>query len=221
MAASSSDVGEIPVCVFAKPLIPGRVKTRLIPFVGDIAAAQLASAMLRDVWSVVERAAGVVPVLAAAEAGPFGIEVESERVWLQGRGDLGSRIERILRRGLETGPAAIAVGADLLLLTTDHIDEALECLRRRDAVLGPSDDGGFYLLAMHDCPQGLLADLAWSNEETCEQTARRLEAHGMSIGRIRSLFDVDTISELERLRDELDHVPVEIAAHTRSWFAEN
>lgn len=210
----------IPVCIFAKPPIPGRVKTRLACFLGQMEAAQLASAMLCDVWSVVQSAAGVMPVLAAAESGSFPIDVPGERIWLQEAGDLGRRIESILRRGLRNGPAAIALGADSPLLTAAHLEEALELLAGHDAVLGPSDDGGFYLLGVHDCPPGLLTEIVWSCEETCRQTEDRLRRHGMRVGMIRSLIDVDTMAELERLRKELEYLPPEIAPQTHKWFDE-
>jgi hypothetical protein len=174
--------------------------------------------MLCDVWSVVTNVTGVMPVLAAAESGRFPVDVSGERIWLQEPGDLGSRIESILRRGLQTAPAVIALGADSPLLTAAHVNEALESLTSNDAVLGPSDDGGFYLLVVRECPRGLLADIPWSSEETCQRTAQRLQMHGMRVGWIESLFDVDTIEELERLRNELEDLPQEIAPKTRKWF---
>ena len=210
----------IPVCIFAKPPLPGRVKTRTARVLGDQRAAQLASAMLCDVWSVVQSATGVIPVLAAAEPGPFPIDVPSERIWLQAPGDLGWRIESILRRGLQSAPAAIALGADSPLLTPTHLQQALESLATDDAVLGPSEDGGFYLLGMHHCPPGVLADLPWSSEETCARTEQRLRSHGMSVATIPSLSDVDTVADLEQLRGQLAVASPDIAPQTRSWLSE-
>lgn len=225
MAANSSDAAQcssphrIPVCIFAKPPIPGRVKTRLAPVVGEVEAACLASAMLSDVWSVVENTRGVFPVLAAAEPGSFAIDAPSERIWLQQSGDLGSRIEGILHCGLAIAPAAIALGADSPLLTAAHLDTAVEHLRKADAVLGPSEDGGFYLLGLRNCPGGLLAGLEWSREETCCQARQRLQMYGMRVGTIRALLDVDTPADLDRLREQLVELPHTVAPETRKWFA--
>ena len=220
-ARGRSLTAAIPVCVFAKPPIPGQVKTRLAPVLGQIEAARLASAMLCDVWDVVRSVAGVVPVLAAAQSGQFGIGVPSDRIWLQQPGDLGSRIEGILRRGLQRGSAAIALGADSPLLRPEHLEEALQCLEENDAVLGPAHDGGFYLLGVRDCPSGLLADLPWSSSETCRETDRRLQMHGMRVAIITSLFDVDTPAELGLLRSQLEQLSLEIAPYTRKWLNEN
>jgi uncharacterized protein len=213
-------VTEIPVCIFAKPPRAGHVKTRLARFIGFCEAAALASAMLRDTWSVVQSVPNVVPVLAATEPGSFGIDVPGERIWLQPPGDLGSRMEGILRRGLQTRPAAIALGADSPLLTPAHVREALQHLEREDAVMGPCADGGFYLLGVRNCPSGLLTDLPWSRAETYRETERRLHSYGMTVGRTVNLFDVDTVVELEQLRSELEHLPPQIAPETRQWFAE-
>jgi hypothetical protein len=196
------------------------VKTRLAQSIGATHAAELAAAMLYDVWSVVKGLTGVVPVLAATEPGNFGIDVPDERIWLQPTGDLGSRIERILQRGLETAPAAIALGADAPFITAVHLTRAIQHLQSRDAVLGPCDDGGFYLLGMHRCPAGLLAGIPWSSEHTLRETEARLRAHGMGVVQIATLFDVDTIADLQRLRSELRNVPLGIAPRTRKWLDE-
>jgi glycosyltransferase A (GT-A) superfamily protein (DUF2064 family) len=176
--------------------------------------------MLCDVWSVVQSVPGLVGVLAAAESGSFGIDVPGERIWLQEPGDLGSRIENILRKGLQVARAAIALGADSPLLGANHLNEAMACLEENDAVLGPAADGGFYLLGVRDCPSGLLAGVPWSSGETCKETERRLRMHGMRVGLIGSLVDIDTLAELEMLRSHLESMPREIAPHTRKLLGE-
>jgi len=210
----------IPICIFAKPPVPGRVKTRLAQAIGLAQAAKLATAMLRDVWSVVETLAEALPVLAAAEAGDFTIHVPDDRIWLQQSGDLGLRIECILRRALETAPAAIALGADTPLLTPAHLAQAIDCLKSGDAVVGPCDDGGFYLLGMRRCPTGLLSGINWSTEHTLRETEFRLRAHGMNAARTPAVFDIDTVADLQRLCSELRNLPPEVAPQTRQWLDE-
>ncbi|MDQ2774100.1 MAG: TIGR04282 family arsenosugar biosynthesis glycosyltransferase [Acidobacteriota bacterium] len=221
MVASSIDVDTvtgIPVCIFAKSPVPGKVKTRLALSIGDGPAASLAVAMLCDVWSVVSDAAGVMPVLAAAEEGSFPVSAR-ENFWLQGPGELGFRIEQILRRGLSDAPAAIALGADSPLLTPAHVNDALHQLETSDAVIGPCCDGGFYLLGLHHCPPGLLQNVPWSTAETCEKTARQLRSQGMSVCQLEVLSDVDTLPDLHALYNLMQEAPPEIAPFTRQWFA--
>jgi len=205
----------VPVCIFAKPPVPGRVKTRLACSVGPDLAAELAAAMLHDVWSVVLNSTGAMPVLAAAERGKFGLEVAEDRIWLQQGTDLGSRIECILQRALGMAPAAIALGADTPLLTSRDLADAMEQLELGNAVLGPSDDGGFYLLGLRSFRTGVLAGIPWSCGRTCETTEDRLSSSGMTVARVRRGFDIDTMADIEKLRRQLENVPLDIAPRTR------
>ncbi len=189
----------IPACVFAKPPVPGKVKTRLIPVLGSEGAAALAATVLCHVWRTVSSCPSVRPVLAAAGLGSFPITVSEHDLWLQGEGDLGIRIERIFQRALEEAPAAIAIGADSPGLTCTQIQAALSALQTHDAVIGPCEDGGFYLLAVSRCSPGLFRNLPWSCGETAQATRCRLEQNGFSIAMIDLLFDIDTPEDLARL----------------------
>lgn len=208
---------DVPVCVFAKPPIPGEVKTRLIKTLGKTAAAALASAMLRDVWATVSSITAR-PVLATPKAGAFPIAFAEEDVWLQGDGDLGSRLERIFIRALLSAPVALAIGADSPLLGRNEVMEAIELLDHHDAVMGRSEDGGFYLLGLRNCWPGLFADLPWSCCKTAEAMKKRLQEHGMTIGEIAPGFDVDTPDDLRRLAEELTRNP-DRAPETRAWLS--
>ena len=211
---------EVPICIFAKPPVPSEVKTRLIPALGALSAARLASAMLQDVWRTVESCPGVRPILATTGPGVFPVSVRKGDTWLQGEGDLGERIERIMIRGLEVSGAVIAIGADSPAFTATHLRDALECLENHDAVLGPSTDGGFYLLGIRRCPRGLFASLPWSTSETCQAVKARLREQAFSIAELEPLFDVDTPADISTLAGYL-------AAHSsghsavRAWWIEN
>lgn len=195
----------VPVCVFAKPPIPGQVKTRLAPLFGDEGAASLACAMLIDVWSIVTTCPGVQPVLAATGHGPF--PIPDAEIWLQGDGDLGARIETIIQQALRISPAAIAIGADTPALTQIHLQSALNALSTNDAVMGRCSDGGFYLLAVKACPAGLFSNLPWSAPETADAVLARLKQHGRSVSEIEPLFDVDSREDLVRLNELLRREP--------------
>jgi uncharacterized protein len=210
----------VPVCIFAKPPVAGEVKTRLIPVLGADDAAELAKAMLTDVWRTVELCVGVCPILATTRPGEFPVSVAHEDMWLQGEGDLGQRIERILTRALEHAPAAMAIGADCPGLTQKHLRAALDGLQRNDAVLGPSLDGGFYLLALPKCPPGLFSSLPWSTSETRLRLKTRLEEHGLSVAELEPLFDVDSPGDLVCLERHLASNS-SLAPATRDWYVRN
>jgi rSAM/selenodomain-associated transferase 2/rSAM/selenodomain-associated transferase 1 len=177
------------------------VKTRLAASLGQEAAADLARAFLVDTWELLAEMGGPArPVLAlAGELGGAGLDSDSAEVWPQGGGDLGARIERGLRRALVDAPWAIAVGTDSPGLPRRLLIRAMDALSERDAVIGPCDDGGFYLLGLRRCPEGLLDDLPWSEATTFEATRARLRERGLDPLVIEPWFDVDRPEDLDRL----------------------
>ncbi len=189
--------GLTPIVVFARAPEPGKVKTRLAGAVGAEGAARLASAFLRDSWASLGAVAWARPVVATT--GALDATFADLETWGQGGGDLGERIERMLRRALTGAPTAFAVGADTPGLPRHLLDEAREALASADAVLGPCDDGGFYLLGLKRCPEGLLAGLPWSRSDTLQHVRERLEARGLSVAIIAPWFDVDRPEDLARL----------------------
>ena len=184
------------VCVFAKPPRPGEVKTRLAADIGVGEAARLASAFLEDTLFSL----GGLPfrvVLASTEPGTSSIL--ADECWIQGDGELGERLERILRRALGQAPWAAAVGADSPGFPLEVLEEAESMLRSVDVALGPADDGGFYLIATRRCPPAMFAGVTWSAPDTLLQVERRLRTLGLSTARVAPWFDVDTLDSLRRL----------------------
>lgn len=210
----------IPTCIFAKPPVPGDVKTRLIPVLGPQASADLARAMLQDVWSSVESCSAARPVLATTARGDLPVSVPLHDVWLQGTGDLGRRIERILSRALMDAPAAIAIGADSPAFSKAHLELAIQALQTHDAVIGPALDGGFYLLALRRCPAGLFSSLPWSAPDTLRALQQRIAEHRWSVAELEPLFDVDTHPDLLLLEEHLIAHPASAPA-TRAWYFQN
>ncbi len=93
-------------------------------------------------------------------------------------------------------------------------------LQTRDAVIGPCHDGGFYLVGLRACPQGLFSGLPWSTAETAEATKRRFEESGYSVQELEPLFDVDTPDDLAQLAAALWSQP-SLASATRAWYLKN
>jgi uncharacterized protein len=197
-------MAEVAICVFAKLPRAGEAKTRLAPAVGAEGAAELARAFITDTWSRVTRLPWARPILASTGSWPEGLIPARVEVWPQGEGDLGARMERILLRALEVCPAAMALGADSPGLPMAHLEAARAALEHADAVFGPSDDGGFYLLALRRLPVGAFTNLPWSQPETLARTEERLKSLGLTVARVAPFFDVDVPADLERLEAELN-----------------
>ncbi len=186
-------------CVFAKPPIAGQVKTRLAQVIGAEPAAQLAQAFLEDTCAMLQRVPWGAVVVALSD-GPQTFAVAGTELWSQGEGDLGERIERVLRRALTRTPLAFALGADTPGLPIELLEQARNALQDHDAVLGPAEDGGFYLLGLRSVPQGLLGGLPWSSTTTLVRTRARLIERGLRVALLPDWFDVDHVTELKRLQ---------------------
>ena len=200
------------VAVFAKPPTEGEAKTRLSAALEPGARADLARAFLEDTLTLTRSLRWARQIVASTTEVPF--DAAKTATWNQGTGDLGARVERILIGGLSQAERVYAVGTDAPGLRRDHLEEARDALKTHDAVLGPATDGGFYLLALTRCPEGLLAELPWSQPQTCDATEARLIAHGMRVRRLAPLSDIDRPEDLQALADEVESRPGALH-HTR------
>jgi len=204
------------ICLFAKA--PTRGKTRLAASLGDDRARALACAFLEDSWSPLAAEPGAIVAWdgEASEA-----PCEPSRVWPQGEGDLGARLTRIVRRALAIEPWIVVIGSDSPGLPRRLLEDAVQRLRTDacDLVLGPAEDGGFYLLGCRTLPN--LDDIPWSTERTLEITLER--AMGLRVALLDRWFDVDVVEDLRRLKARIDsgevHAPATAAllGMTTAW----
>lgn len=192
------------IVIFAKAPVPGRVKTRLIPALGETGAALLAERML-DLALEQALLAKVGPVelcmCPAPDAPewmnrsiPSGIETSD-----QGEGDLGARMARAARRSVENGEAVLLTGTDCPDLTAAHLAEAARQLAAQDAVLHPARDGGYPLLGLRAFDASLFADMPWSTDAVARLTRERMAALGWRVWVGDTLRDIDEPADLDAL----------------------
>lgn len=207
------------LCIFVKSPLPGSVKTRLTPYLTAGEASGLAAAFFTDTLALA-RSCEWARVVVACEGDPSPLEIApGTEVWPQGMGDLGERMERAFSLALEGGDSAIVIGTDSPGLPRRILDAAHLRLREHDAVVGPSDDGGFYLLGLRRCPSGLLHGLSWSTATTRERLLERLRSSGIAVAEVEPWFDVDEPADLRRLAGLLREERV-IAPRTARLIAE-
>ena len=120
--------------------------------------------------------------------------------------------------------AALLVGSDLPLLSRKHLEAAGAALLegvepRADTVLGPADDGGYYLIGLRQPHPALFEGISWSTAHVAAQTRERATALGLSVAQLPSWYDVDTPADLARLRADLGTLPADVAPFTREFFA--
>jgi rSAM/selenodomain-associated transferase 1 len=184
------------LCILAKSPRPSEVKTRLAHSVGTARAAMLARAFFDDTLGLAQRMTRArLAVAIAGDPTPLGLPADLE-VWPQGTGDLGERMERALARALTIGDRVLLIGTDSPGLPPAHLETAFTLLSSHDAVLGPADDGGFYLLGLDRCEPGLLSGLPWSRSDTLLHTEASLRGTGRTVGHAPPWFDVDELDDL-------------------------
>ena len=174
--------------VLAKAPVPGRVKTRLCPPCTPDQAAALAAAALADTLAAAGAAApgGTVLAVEGGMAPPPGVTVHPQRA-----GSLG---ERIAAAFAELPGPVLQLGMDTPQVTPRLLGACLSALHPGvDAVLGPAEDGGWWVLGLHDPGHArLLAGVPMSTPDTGRLTARALRGAGLRVGTLPALRDVDT-----------------------------
>lgn len=230
------------IAFMAKASAPGRAKTRLVPPLTFDEAADLNTAFLQDVAENLilagEQAGADAAVRAAivgyAAYGPPGStdffrgilpgSIGLIEAWLPNFGDcLFHTIGEIFSRG---HGSAVVLNSDSPTLPTAFLVETAEVLARPGdrAVLGPSTDGGYYLLGLKRPHARMFEDITWSTERVAEQTLARAREIGLDVHMLPAWYDVDDVDALKRLDAELrendlqarqqQSQPPRFAAHT-------
>lgn len=185
--------------VFAKAPEPGRVKTRLLPALRAVEAAEIYRALLQDTIDVAEATGAETVVLYTPAGGRRSLERllgRRRRLMPQGPGELGERLAYAFRRLCGGDRPVVAVGSDCPGLTEQRLEEAFEALRRADAVVGPALDGGYYLIGTRRDRPELFEDVPWSTAAVTEATRRRIEEAGLEARWLPVERDLDTPEDL-------------------------
>jgi rSAM/selenodomain-associated transferase 1 len=201
------------IAVMAKASAPGRTKTRLVPPLTYEEAAALNTAFLQDVAANMLLAGGYAGIAGYAAFGPPGSEdffggilpstIGLIDAWMPNFGDcLLHTIQQILARG---HTSAVVLNADSPNLPTALLVETADVLAQPGdrAVLGPSTDGGYYLLGLKAAHQRLFEEIAWSTERVAQQTLERAREIGLDMHVLPAWYDVDDIEDLRRLSGEV------------------
>ena len=210
------------IAVMAKAPRPGQVKTRLQTVLDPAEAAQLGAAFLRDVTGNLAAAARLAPIHAYVAFAPAGQEARFDGLLAEGTrlvladgtdGDgegvegFGRCLLDALRGLLARGyGAACVLNADGPTLPTKLLVQAATRLLApgRRAVLGPADDGGYWLLGVQTAEPALLSGIAWSTDTVAATTQQRAAEAGLELELLATWYDVDDRAALERLMSELD-----------------
>ena len=209
------------MAVMAKAPRRGRVKTRLVPPLSETEAAALSGAFLRDITANIQDAARTAPItgyLAYAPAGTTsqfdGLIAAGTRLVLADGSDaavpgvagIGRSLLHATRTLLADGAGGVClVNADSPTLPTAFLAEAADALARPGdrLVLGPAEDGGYYLIGLKSAYADIFTDISWSTATVAAETLARARARALDVVTLPYWYDVDDAVSLARLQRDL------------------
>jgi len=231
--------------VMAKAPQPGLAKTRLCPPLHPAQAAQLSAAFLRDITENIALAGRSAPIHGCVAYAPAGDEA-----WFNGHlaadtglvladgsppmppgvDGLGRCLLHAVQTIVQSGFGAVClVNSDSPTLPTAVLVRAAQVLLApgERVVLGPAEDGGYYLIGMKQPYAQLFTDIAWSTGKVAAATLDRAASLGLEVVTLPTWYDVDDVASLARLLAEaadgavVREPPPYAASATRSWIARN
>lgn len=195
------DATDAVVVVYARAPRAGEVKTRLAAETGPTAALAIYRRLVQHVIGQARNVAG-----AATEVHVTPPDAHDEMAkWLgadltyrpQVSGELGHRMRASFEGAFASGyRRVVIVGSDVPALRSELMEEALNALRAHRVVLGPANDGGYYLIGMSELVPEAFENIDWGTERVLSQTASRLTKLGITPRMLEPLTDVDRAADL-------------------------
>ncbi len=194
--------------IFAKAPIPGQVKTRLCPPLTPDEAATLHGSFVLDILERTKVAVSKLklPIDRYLACSPsmahvfFKIMEERQGVKLMDQvgHDFGARMNQAFETLFAQGyKQVLLVGTDVPTLPLDHFRQALAALESHDLVLGPTVDGGYYLIGLKRAAPELFVGIPWSSDQVLRLTQEKATGIGLKMALIEPWRDVDTLTGLE------------------------
>jgi rSAM/selenodomain-associated transferase 1 len=198
--------GSRALVVYARDPERGRVKTRLQPRFAPEQALRLHEAMLSDTLDAMRVACEGLATLwlswSAAPRHAFRADAEAEGILqeIQAGAGLGDRMRNTLERRVAEGcTRTLLIGSDTPHLEPARIREAFAALDHHHVIVGPAEDGGYYLLGARCVHPALFEGIPWGGPEVLSLTRAALRKAGLSWHELPVLFDVDTARDARRL----------------------
>lgn len=198
------------VQVFAKAPVAGEVKTRLISVLGATGATELYCRLVRHTLDTVALARVGDAEMWTTQPGESAFLQACRRppgipLHRQPGGDLGQRMSASILHGLARASAVLLVGADVPGMSVDDLREARDALAEgQDAVLGPAEDGGYWLIGVARHAPELFGDLPWSASGLLDASRARLRTLGWRWHELSTRWDIDRPEDVHRLARERD-----------------
>ncbi|QLC25085.1 glycosyltransferase [Parasphingopyxis algicola] len=174
---------------------PGRAKTRLIPAIGADGAAAVHKRLAERTVDVMRESGLPIEIwFTGARRSDFADWLGADLAYVeQGGGDLGDRLRAAIGK-----PPVIFVGADCPDLRREHLQQAATALDDNQVVIGPAEDGGYWLIGLAARHDWLFEDMAWGTDAVLPETLARLSKREIAPASLETLSDCDRPGDLGR-----------------------
>ena len=189
--------------IFSRYPEAGRSKTRMIPALGPEGAADLQRQLTEWTLFTASRWQQRSPQAELQIATSSG-NLEDWETWLgeawfqpQGDGDLGDRLTQTFQEAAQSGcDRTVIIGSDCPQITPQHLDAAFAALQQADVVIGPANDGGYWLIGLRQPQPILFQNIDWGSDRVLGQTLAAIEAAGLTVAQLECLSDLDRPEDL-------------------------
>jgi len=210
--------------VVAKRPAPGRTKTRLSPPLTPELASALYECFLRDTLDQMRRVKDVHHVIAYLDEPDYFQHLAPDFELIPQDGyDLGERLDNALTLHLSQGyERAVIMDSDSPTLPSEYLSRSFRVLADdADVVLGPCDDGGYYLIGTSRPIPRLLREIQMSTSTVAADTIALAKEEGLHLVKLPTWYDVDDVTTLSHLIKEIDTLDSETAKYTRKFLSQN
>jgi uncharacterized protein len=215
------------IVIFAKAPVAGQVKTRLCPPLTPDEAASLHGSLVLDMLERCQSLKGSDRILAGTPSShhPFFRAMEARfkiPVWDQVGDDLGARMAAVFKKALGSPyRSVVVIGTDIPGINGPLLTRAVKSLQEHDVVLGPTVDGGYYLIGMRSAVPDLFENIPWSTDQVYALTEKKIKALGLSLEILPKLRDLDTVEDLDVfIRDANDRQNQAFSSRTKNVLQE-
>jgi hypothetical protein len=184
--------------IFVRNPVPGKVKTRIAEAVGEDKALHIYKELLQHTHDIAVNIAADKYVFYSEYVQPGDSwEDDSYQKLLQAGKTLGDKMSNAFSCLFgESYEKIVIIGSDCYELTTEIIEQAFESLSDKDTVIGPAQDGGYYLLGMKKMIPGVFENKNWSTSSVFNSTIQDFEKAGIRYKVLPVLKDIDTIEDI-------------------------
>jgi rSAM/selenodomain-associated transferase 1 len=197
----------------AKAPVPGQVKTRMIPSLDSGTVSSLYHNFLLDKIGQVKNieAQAFIAYTPETEFAFFqNIAPSGFNLINQTGSGLGERLVNVSKNLFGQGfKKVLILDSDTPNLPVEYIKKGFEKLDNSDVVIGPCEDGGYYLIGLGASQPLIFEDIPWSTSRVTELTMNKAKMEGLKVSQLEKWYDVDTIDDLLHLKHDLDSYPVD------------